>query len=76
VTVTRSIRAIDQPFAQPALLPQTTLHPPHPSVVFLVVVSDQMKKAVQRQYTPFGQFRMAGFTRLAASDSASDHDVA
>jgi hypothetical protein len=76
VTVTRPIRAIDQPFAQSALPPQTTLHPPHPSIVVIVVVSNQVKEAVQCQHAPFGQLRMPGITGLPTSDSASNHDIA
>ena len=76
MTVPRPSCALDQPLAQSAFAPQTSLDLPHASAVALVVVADQMKKAVQRKHSPLGQLGVSRLASLAAGDPAGDDDVA
>jgi len=58
------------------LAPQTTLEPGHLASVGLVVVAEQVKKAVQREHTQLGRLGMPRFGSLTPSDATRDDDIA
>jgi hypothetical protein len=68
--------ALDQALAKSALPPKAALDAKHPSVVALVIVAEEMQKAMQGKNPEFGAFGVAGRAGLAFGHASRDHDVA
>jgi len=72
----RARRAIEQAFRQSTLSPQPALDPRHHPLIALVIVSEQVQQAMQRQHAKLGRLVVARSAGLPAGDAASDHDIA
>src|SRR5688500_6870407 len=68
--------AFDQALAQAALPPQSPLDPAHPPVVALVIVTDQVEKAMERQHPDLDRLGVTRLPRLTPRDASGDDDVA
>ena len=65
----------DQPLAQPALSAEASFEAQHATVVLLVIVSEEVEKAVQSKNPELGAFRVARRAGLAPGDASRDDDV-
>src|SRR5262245_44012598 len=67
---------IDESLVNTALAQQPSLNPRHFARVAVVVETQQMQQAVQREHPQFSVLVMAGRARLPPGDASSNHNVA
>jgi hypothetical protein len=67
--------AFHEAFAEAAFPPQSVLHPPHASVVALVIVADQVQEPMKRQHAKLGPLGMMSLASLTPRNAAGNDDV-
>src|SRR5258708_3297645 len=65
-----------QAFTQTALAPQPFFEPTHPTIIALVIVSQQMEETMECKDLELGQVGMARFGGLPPRRASRDDDIA
>ena len=68
--------SLNQARAETALPSQPSFDPPHPAIITLVIVSQEVEQTVEREHFELGQLGMAGFASLPPRHASSDDYIA
>jgi len=70
------VSPLDQSSPESGVAQQALLELSHASAIVLVIVSQEMEKAMQSQDPKLNRVGMAGVPSLTSCDAARNHDVA